>query len=374
MRRRVISVLILVSLVLVMISGCGEKEKNNENTTKKNNYAINSEFDVDNMLTIKGVTISLTDEAEKYDTHKQNGYAYRIPEILLDLDGIQPYEWDEYGYEVDYFPEETMVKYYKYVDGEYDESEEDAIRDEILAEAMPIYGFFRYDDIADKSAMDEDFSDFKAAFTEIEELASIDTDTFYFGCNREYNREGLTDADIENLNALIAAFDEIRDSVCLFPPTELIDDFKVDLSAFNCVDLDGNEIDQSILADYDVTMINCWTTWCTYCIDEMPELAVLNSMLPENYNVITICFDADEQGELAKSLLMQTGASAITTLVANEELNDKVGAYLVGFPTTFFVNKSGKIIGSLEIGAPTGAESISKAYLELINKAYEDVK
>ncbi len=106
----------------------------------------------------------------------------------------------------------------------------------------------------------------------------------------------------------------------------------------------------------------------------MPELAVLNSMLPENYNVITICFDADEQGELAKSLLMQTGASAITTLVANEELNNKVGAYLVGFPTTFFVNKSGKIIGSLEIGAPTGAESISKAYLELINKAYEDVK
>ena len=32
MRRRVISVLILVSLVLVMISGCGEKEKNNEHS------------------------------------------------------------------------------------------------------------------------------------------------------------------------------------------------------------------------------------------------------------------------------------------------------------------------------------------------------
>ena len=373
MRRRVTVSLLIVSLVLIMLSGCGKKPDDVE-AKKKNDYAVNSEYSADSMRTVKGVEISLTDEAEKYDTHKQNGYAYRLPEIMLDLDGIQPYEWDEYGYEVDYFPEETMVKYYKYIEGEYDESEEDAIREEILAAAIPVFGLFRYDDIADKSVMDADFNDFKTAFKDIEELATIDNDTFYFGCNREYDTENLSDTDIENLNAMVAAFEEIRDSLCLFPPSRYIDDFKVDLSEFNCVDLDENVIDQSIFASYDVTMINCWTTWCGYCIDEMPEIAKLKGMLPSNFNVITICFDADEEGELAKNLLNQAGASGVTTLVANDILNDKVGSYLVGFPTTFFVDRNGKLIGSLEIGAPTGESSIAEAYLQLINKAYEDVK
>ena len=45
-------------------------------------------------------------------------------------------------------------------------------------------------------------------------------------------------------------------------------------------DLDGNEVDSSIFADYDLTMINIWATFCNPCLSEMPELAELSSTQP----------------------------------------------------------------------------------------------
>ena len=34
------------------------------------------------------------------------------------------------------------------------------------------------------------------------------------------------------------------------------------LSSFTATDLEGNEVDQSVLADYDLTVINVWATFC----------------------------------------------------------------------------------------------------------------
>ena len=44
------------------------------------------------------------------------------------------------------------------------------------------------------------------------------------------------------------------------------------LSAFSTTDLEGNAVDQSMLADYDLTMVNVWATYCGPCISEMPDL------------------------------------------------------------------------------------------------------
>ena len=47
------------------------------------------------------------------------------------------------------------------------------------------------------------------------------------------------------------------------------------LSSFSATDLDGNTVDQSVLADYDLTMVNVWATFCGPCINEMPDLGEL---------------------------------------------------------------------------------------------------
>ena len=35
------------------------------------------------------------------------------------------------------------------------------------------------------------------------------------------------------------------------------------LSSFTAEDLEGNEVDQSVLSDYNLTMVNVWATFCS---------------------------------------------------------------------------------------------------------------
>ena len=43
------------------------------------------------------------------------------------------------------------------------------------------------------------------------------------------------------------------------------------MSSFSTTDLEGNPVDESLLAQYDLTMVNVWTTYCGYCLKEMPD-------------------------------------------------------------------------------------------------------
>ena len=48
------------------------------------------------------------------------------------------------------------------------------------------------------------------------------------------------------------------------------------LAGFTAQDLEGNDVDDSIFDDYDVTMINVWGTFCGPCIQEMPDLGEIS--------------------------------------------------------------------------------------------------
>ena len=143
-------------------------------------------------------------------------------------------------------------------------------------------------------------------------------------------------------------------------------DATIDLSSFKTVDLEENEVTQDIFKDYDMTMINVWTTWCPYCIEEMPELETVYQKLPENVNFITICMDADKEKEEAKRLMKETGTT-FRVLVGNEELQDKVNQYLDGYPSTFYVDKDGHVVGAMRTGAPAG--NVAEAYTKEMEAA-----
>ena len=154
----------------------------------------------------------------------------------------------------------------------------------------------------------------------------------------------------------------------IFPPTDPMDDFKASMEQFTTTDLEGNEVTQDILKDYDVTMVNVWATWCKYCVSEMPEIEKLYEELPDNTNIIAICTDGDTKTDAAKELLNKTGAK-FTTLKLSDELQENVIEYVKGYPTTFFVDKDGKVIGKLQIGTPASEGEITQAYKDLIEDA-----
>lgn len=131
---------------------------------------------------------------------------------------------------------------------------------------------------------------------------------------------------------------------------------------------DMKRVSQDIFKPYDLTMVNIWATWCGYCIQEMPELAKLKDMLPENVNLITICDDAAAEPELTYQILQMTGATNFPTLMATEAMYDsQLLSNVYAFPTTYFLNSEGMPVGQPITGVPS-LEGAAEAYLSIINE------
>lgn len=128
-------------------------------------------------------------------------------------------------------------------------------------------------------------------------------------------------------------------------------EFAGGLASFSAKDMNGKAVNQSVFTNYDLTMVNIWTTWCSYCIKEMDGLEALYKQLPENVNMLTICVDAKEEMELAEEILDKTGAT-FQTLVGNDSLQETLLQYVSGYPTTVFVDKDGNVVGDVQQGAP----------------------
>lgn len=133
--------------------------------------------------------------------------------------------------------------------------------------------------------------------------------------------------------------------------------FPVNMPEFSTTDMDGNKVTNDTFADYDLTVVNFWATYCNPCIDELPELAEWKKELPNNVNLIGLLVDVDEKGsdqyKLAEKIIKETGAD-YQHLIATEEFDDMI-SNLVGVPTTFFVDSTGKIIGEPFAGADVDA-------------------
>ena len=139
------------------------------------------------------------------------------------------------------------------------------------------------------------------------------------------------------------------------------------LTSFSTYDMQMQPVTEEIFAGYDLTMVNVWTTWCGYCVQEMPELAKLKDMLPENVNLITICDDASTEIELAYSILEKSGATNFQTLIGTQELYDQFLYQVQVLPTTFFLDSEGKPVGEPLPGVPS-LEDAAGAYYGIIQE------
>ena len=128
---------------------------------------------------------------------------------------------------------------------------------------------------------------------------------------------------------------------------------------FTAQDLDGNQVDESIFADAELTMINVWGTFCTPCLEEMPDLAELNKEYQEKgLQIIGICYDTvntdkeldENQIEKAKELAEQTGADYLHIAMSGT-LVDTLLPQVMAVPMTIFVDSEGTQVGTAYMGA-----------------------
>ncbi|WP_312095602.1 TlpA family protein disulfide reductase [Aminipila sp.] len=137
------------------------------------------------------------------------------------------------------------------------------------------------------------------------------------------------------------------------------------LGNFQAQDVNGNAVTNDIFSNYDLTLVNLFTTWCSPCIKEIPELdAVRKEMADKNVNVIGIVLDVNEDGKIdedkmdrLKQIIESTKAQ-YTMVIPDEVLRSGRLKGVNSVPETFFVDKNGNIVGETYLGSHTKEEWI----------------
>ena len=131
-----------------------------------------------------------------------------------------------------------------------------------------------------------------------------------------------------------------------------------DLSNIVTKDIHGKEFSSKDFANYDLTMVNVFATWCTACIQEIPDLVeVQKEMQAKGVNIIGIVTDTvDDTGEnreaLEKAKLIQEKTKANYSFLMPDKtnFNGRLNG-IQALPETFFVDKNGQIVGETYSGS-----------------------
>ncbi len=123
----------------------------------------------------------------------------------------------------------------------------------------------------------------------------------------------------------------------------------------------GNRVTANLFTEYDVTMVNIFTSWCTWCIKELPDMVKLSKEMPEGSKLIAICADAFDAPEALKEIVEQYNIDFPILIMTENQVRDI--HYIIGYPTTFYVGRNAEILDQ-SIGMPAEGVSGYRAKVE----------
>ena len=127
---------------------------------------------------------------------------------------------------------------------------------------------------------------------------------------------------------------------------------KISFGDFTSQTLDGEEVTQEIFSEAEVTMVNIWGTFCSPCINEMPELGEISRKYADrNVQIIGIIGDVYESGDETAQEIIETTKADYLHMIASEDLQKGILSEITAYPTTIFVDAEGTQIGEMYIGA-----------------------
>ena len=129
--------------------------------------------------------------------------------------------------------------------------------------------------------------------------------------------------------------------------------------AFEGKDLDGNTVKSSdLFSGKAVTVVNFWFTTCGPCVGELGDLDALNKELSGKGGALiginAFTLDGNEAAiSDAKDVLSQSGATYQNVYFDSGSEAGKFVESIYAYPTTYVVNRSGRIVGDPIVGAIT---------------------
>ena len=245
-------------------------------------------------------------------------------------------------------------------------SEEDALKMGdamgVLMSVAGIGGGQGPKEIAEKLQMGEAK---KEEFTEVGKHGDL---TYYAltgdSTEKAYLKE-LTPEFAEEFRTLQAALIEALKNAEYFAPQIPGAELVGKTIRFETKDIDGRPVkSEDLFSAHDVTMVNIWATWCGPCKNELEELGNIHRRLEKkNAAVIGICDDAGEKTEECRALIAEKNLSYLNIL-PYEGMTDDLA--VEAFPTSFFVDSTGKIMTYPVIGVPADVSDYEKTIDSLL--------
>ena len=133
-----------------------------------------------------------------------------------------------------------------------------------------------------------------------------------------------------------------------------LQDVGIDKFDFQTLDIiDGEMIkSEEFYAEKPLTFINIWGTFCSPCIEEMPELEKLNQKYKDKMNFLGVVSDTNAtmstNVEEAIQILDKSGVT-YTNIMPNPTMEDTMNKISV-IPTTLIVKSDGTVLGGF-VGA-----------------------
>ena len=179
---------------------------------------------------------------------------------------------------------------------------------------------------------------------------------YYLSINTDAEKE-LTD-EIEKIETTLTEMTPFNGQSSFEQPSAATSEADT-VGTFETTDIDGNAYTEKVFSDYDLTLVNAFTTWCSPCVNEMPELEKLyEEMKEQGVGVVGMVLDTvgddgsvnDEAVKKEQVLKEKTGVTYPLLIPDSGFLNGRIQG-LQSFPESFFVDKEGNIVGDPIMGS-----------------------
>ncbi len=356
------SVLIAASLAVSMLSGCSTSTK-----TDQDDFVESEE---NNIVSFRPVDCGI--QAQKVYEYPFLGLTAKLSEEMLEkLDSREVFAFSQEDY-----ADANTISYavIRFSATTQEEREEEGMSVDIFAweealEKIGSLGVYQ-----------------KEMVSRLDELTACDTHEkigesadgsyeYYISTNSEGNQELISE-----FKAMEVSISEMHTFDANQGYTAFSDD-RVDgvtnVGTFTTEDVLGNSYTESVFAENDLTLVNVFATWCSPCVEEMPELEQLRQAYAEKnmkLGVVAVVLDTkttlgiDEGAvERAQALLERSGAQFPFLIPDDGNMNNRLTG-IESVPESFFVDKDGNIISEPYVGARSQEE-----WSKIVEQVFENL-
>lgn len=100
------------------------------------------------------------------------------------------------------------------------------------------------------------------------------------------------------------------------------------------------------LSDYrgKIVYLNFWTTWCEYCLEEMPDFQEAYEKYGDDLQILLVNVTTDENTDRAGVIKWYEQFDYTMPMVLDEDGDVTSQFTIPGYPTTYFIDRDGSVI------------------------------